>query len=112
MCICGARDPEFNGYCGDCVKKLSDKFTSELWGLSTTFGFEVQWAGFALMSAEERKDLVKCFIEEFGQSPEEAEESVSYPENCDFDMKLGEIEIWSPSDFSSTTGKPHEYLLM
>lgn len=29
-----------------------------------------------------------------------------------FDIKLGELDIWSPSDFSSTTGKPHEYLLI
>lgn len=59
MCICGATDPKFKGYCENCVKKLSEKFTRSVAKFNKLKKEYDDYSGQDTAKADEKMKLLK-----------------------------------------------------
>ena len=66
MCTCGARDPEFKGYCEDCVKKLSEKFTKSVEKFNKLKKEYDEYSAQDNTKADEKMKLLKNKMAQYG----------------------------------------------
>lgn len=65
FCACGKRDPQFKGYCGDCVKLLKEQFDRELAQFKEVSEEYDEYTGIDQNLAEEKLRLMKRKIEQY-----------------------------------------------
>ena len=63
LCACGAQNPKFKGYCGDCLRKLKDTFDRYLAKFNKLSEEYDAYTGVDQSKAEEKIRLMKNKID-------------------------------------------------
>ena len=81
MCACGVSDPEFKGYCGDCVKKLKDKFNRHIAKYNKLKKEYEDYNQADTAKADEKMKLLKNKMAQYGAMDEGMMDVISKHEN-------------------------------